>query len=179
MKSRSECLREYGSDYYIRQKVHAGELFRIDKGIYSEQEYVPDVALLCYKYPNAVVTMDTAFYLYGMTDEIPDMCTMATKREAAPIIDPRVKQIFMPGEILRIGLTETEYKGFNIRIYDRERMLIELVRYKSKLPYNYYKEIIGNYRRILQQLNHESIRDYAEAMPKCGMIIRTLKSEVY
>ena len=85
----------------------------------------------------------------------------------------------MPGEILRIGLTETEYKGFNIRIYDRERMLIELVRYKSKLPYNYYKEIIGNYRRILQQLNHESIRDYAEAMPKCGMIIRTLKSEVY
>ena len=32
MKSRSECLQEYGSDYFIRQKISAGELFRIDKG---------------------------------------------------------------------------------------------------------------------------------------------------
>jgi len=72
-----------------------------------------------------------------------------------------------------------DYKGFNLRIFNRERMLIELIRYKSKLEYNYYKEILGNYRRILPQLNPEYIRDYAEMMPKSGMIIRTLSSEVY
>jgi len=179
VKSRAECLKEYGSDYLIQQSVEAGKLYRIDKGIYSEREFVPDAALLCYKYPNAVITMDTAFYLYELTDEIPDRCTMATKREAAPIADSRVKQIFMPKELLQIGLTEMDYKGFNLRIFNRERMLIELIRYKSKLEYNYYKEILGNYRRILPQLNPEYIRDYAEMMPKSGMIIRTLSSEVY
>ena len=31
MKSRAECLTEYGSDYMIRQKVNAGELFKVGK----------------------------------------------------------------------------------------------------------------------------------------------------
>ena len=34
MLSREQCLKEYGSDYYIQKKVESGELFRIDKGIY-------------------------------------------------------------------------------------------------------------------------------------------------
>ena len=179
MKTRAQCVREYGSDYYVKQLVDEGKLFRVDKGIYSEQEHVPEVALLSYKYPKAILTMDTAFYLYGLTDEIPDECTMATKREAAPIADPRVKQIFMPKELLSIGATTMEYKGYTLPIFDRERMLVELVRYKSKLPFNYYKEILGNYRRLLPQLNAERIRDYAEAMPKRDKVIRTLRTEVY
>ena len=59
---------------------------------------------------------------------------MATKREVAPISDKRVKQIFMPGDILAQGNTRLEYKGYDLLIFDRERMLVELVRYKSKLP---------------------------------------------
>ncbi len=179
MISRAECIRKYGSDYFIQKRIDAGELFRVDKGIYSEQEHVPELALLSYKYPRAVITMDTAFYLYGMTDEVPDLCTMATKRSATPIADSRVKQYFMREELLEIGATTMEYKDYDLLIFNRERMLIELVRYKSKLSFNYYKEILGNYRRQLSRLNTENIRDYAERMPKSDMIIRTLRTEVY
>lgn len=179
MKSRSECLREYGSDYFVRQKVNAGELFRVDKGIYSETESVPELALVCYKYPKAIVTLNTAFYLYGLTDEIPDEYYLATKREATPVSDERVKQVFMPKELLEIGKTTVEHKGCLIPVFDKERMLVELIRYKSKLPYNYYKEILGNYRRILPKLDSEKIRDYAETMPKSDMIIRRLRTEVF
>ena len=179
IKTRAECLREYCSDYFIGQTVKEGKLFRIDKGIYSEKEYVPELALLSFKYPKTIITMDSAFYLYGLTDEVPDLCTLATKREAAPITDPRVKQIFMPQELLKIGAVTIDYKGYTLPIFDRERMLIELMRYKSKLSFNYYKEIVGNYRRILQQLNAEKIRDYAEVMPKKDKIIKTLRTEVY
>lgn len=179
MKTRAECLEEYGSDYYINKLVDEGKLFRIDKGIFSEEEHVPELALLSYKYPKAIITMETAFYLYGLTDEVPDVCTMATKREAAPITDIRVKQFFIPKELLGLGVTKMDYKGYDLQIFDRERMLIELVRYKSKLPFNYYKEILGNYRRILPQLNSEKIRDYAEAVPKSDKVVRTLRTEVY
>jgi hypothetical protein len=58
-------------------------------------------------------------------------------------------------------------------------MLIELIRYKSKLPFNYYKEILNNYRRLLPQLNPEKIRDYAEAVPKKDTVIKILRTEVY
>ena len=179
MKTRAECLKEYGSDYFINRLVDEGKLFRVNKGIFSETENVPELALLSYKYPKAIITMDTAFYLYGLTDEVPDICTMATKREAAPITDPRIKQIFMPKELLEIGVTSIDYKGYDIQIFDRERMLIELVRYKSKFPFNYYKEILRNYRRILPQLNSEKIRNYAEAVPKSDKVIRILRTEVY
>ena len=100
MKTRAECIKEYGSDYFINRLVEEGKLYRVDKGIFSEEEHVPELALLSYKYPKAIITMETAFYLYGFTDEVPDACTMATKREAAPIADSRVKQVFMPKELL-------------------------------------------------------------------------------
>lgn len=179
LKTRTECLKEYGSDYHINRLVKEGKLFRIDKGIFAEEEHVPEMAILSYKYPQAIITMETAFYLYGLTDEVPDICTMATKREAAPIVDKRVKQYFMPKELLGLGATKMNYKDYELQIFDRERMLIELVRYKSKLSFNYYKEILGNYRRILPQLNSEKIRDYAEAVPKSEKVIKTLRTEVY
>ena len=159
--------------------VAKGKLFRVDKGIFSEKEYVPELALLSYKYPKAIITMETAFYLYGLTDEVPDICSMATKREAAPIADTRVKQVFIPKDLLELGVTTIDYKGYDIQIFDKERMLIELIRYKSKLPYNYYKEILGNYRRLLPQLNVEKIRNYAESVPKSDNVIRMLRTEVY
>ena len=179
MKTRAECLNEYGSDYCINKMVKEGKLFRIDKGIFSEKEYVPELAVLSFKYPKAVITMDTAFYLYGLTDEVPDVCTMATKREAAPIVDKRVKQIFIPEEILDLGRATMNCQGYDLQIFDLERMLVELVRYKSKLPFHYYKVILGNYRRMLPQLNAEKIQNYAEAVPKSDRVIRTIRAEVY
>ena len=45
--------------------------------------------------------------------------------------------------------SEIAYQGTSIRIYDRERMLIELIRSAKNLPFDYYKEIIESYRRII------------------------------
>lgn len=73
LRTRAECIKEYGSDYYINRLIVEGKLFRIEKGIFSEKEYVPELAILSYKYPRAVITMDTAFYLYGFTDVVPDL----------------------------------------------------------------------------------------------------------
>ena len=57
----------------------------------------------------------------------------------------------------------------------RERMLIELLRYKNKLPFDYYKEIIGNYRSLIYELDIERIQDYAATFPKSKMISEALE----
>ena len=179
MKTRSECLKEYGSDYLITKKIENGELFKVEKGVYSEDKHVPEMAVMTYKYPNAVLTMNTAFYYYGLTDVIPDECDLATKRNAAKIRDKKVKQYFVMDDFFDKGIETAEYKGYDIRIYNRERMLIELVRYKSKLPFDYYKEIILNYRKILPQLNIQKIQDYALMAPKSGKIMAIIEMEVF
>ncbi len=178
MMTRGQCLQEYGSDYYIQKKVESGELFRIDKGVYSLKQHVPEIAVLMYKYPNAVVTMQSAFYMHGLTDVIPDEYDLATTRNAAKIPDKRVKQYFVPDVFFAEGIDKMNYKGYTVPIYSKERMLIELLRYKSKFPFDYYKEIILNYRKILPRLNIQMIQDYAFAAPKSGKVLDTLRMEV-
>ena len=178
MRSRAECLTEYGSDYMIQQKVDAGELFRVGKAVYSEEKDVPELAVLAFQYPHAVVTMNSAFYMHGLTDVIPDRYDLATERNTAKIREKRARQYFYPSGFFDQGIEITDYRGFPIRIYDKERMLIELLRYKSKLPFDYYKEILLNYRRSMPQLDMQAIQDYANNAPKSGMIMETLQMEV-
>ncbi|MCD8120426.1 MAG: hypothetical protein LUE29_13290 [Lachnospiraceae bacterium] len=179
MKTRAECLKSYGSDYYIEKKIEEGKLFKIGKGVYSEKKYVPEMAMFSFKYPKAVVTMKSAFYVYGLTDVIPDVCDMATARNAAKIRDKRIKQYFIPDDFFEEGIVIVEYRGYSIKIYNRERMLIELVRYKSKFSFDYYKEIILNYRKILPQLDIQKIQDYALAAPKSNRVLEILQLEVF
>ncbi len=139
---------------------------------------MPEIAVFSYKYPNAVLTMNSAFFFYGLTDVIPDECDLATRRDAAKITDKRVRQFFVPDDFFDEGRERTEYKGYEVQIYSKERMLIELVRYKSKIPFDYYKEIILNYRKLLPQLNIQKIQDYALASPKSNKVLETLQLEV-
>ena len=179
MKTRAECLEKYGSDYFIEKKIEAGELFKIGKGIYSDKKLVPEISMFTHKYPNAVVTMKSAFYVHGLTDVIPDKCDLATTRDAAKIKNERVKQYFIQNSFFNEGIETINYKGYETRIYNKERMLIELVRYKSKRPFDYYKEIILNYRKLLPGLDIQKIQDYALMSPKSSKVIEILKMEVF
>lgn len=67
--------------------------------------------MFVYKYPNAVVTMKSAFYFHGLTDMIPDECDLATTRDATKIKDERVKQYFIPEEFSRKALKLLIIKG--------------------------------------------------------------------
>lgn len=45
MKTRAECLKKYGSDYFIEKAIEEGKLFKVGKGIYSKKKYVPETAM--------------------------------------------------------------------------------------------------------------------------------------
>ena len=55
-------------------------------------------------------------------------------------------------------------------------MLIELLRYKNKLPFDLYKEVLLNYRKIMPQLNIQEIQDIAMQSPKQAMVMEVLKA---
>ena len=178
MMNRDECLKMYGSDYMIKKQVDLGNLFRVGKAVYSTEKNVPYIAVLVYKYPNAVVTMHNAFYMYGLTDVIPDDYDLATDRDAAKIKEKNVHQYFIASNFWDKGIEKINYKGYDIPIYSKERMLVELLRYKSKLPFDYYKEILLNYRRIIPKLSIQRIQDYVLESPKSASVLETLQMEV-
>lgn len=82
-----------------------------------------------------------------MTDVIPDYFYLATKRSDSRINDKNIKQIFIPNELFEFGKTQIQIENIKINIYEEERILVELIRKKNIIPFDYYKEIITNYRK--------------------------------
>ncbi len=174
-----ECLAKWQSDYQVKKQISAGKLYRIEKGVYSDIPDVSTLAVISFKYPNAIFTMDSAFYYHGLTDVIPDEYHLATGKHAIYISDDRVHQYYVSSDILNVGVTTMDRRDASFKIYDRERMLIELLRFKNKLPFDYYKEIIANYRRLIYDLDIERIQAYADSFPRSKMISDALEMEVF
>ena len=173
----AQCIKKIGSKYLIKKAVAEGSLYQIEKGFYSESEHVSEVALIAAKFPKAIFSMNTAFYHYGLTDSIPEKYYLASER-GAKSSDKRVVLKFENSDILQLGAAQEKLNGTAVIMYNRERMLLELIRNKTNTPYDYYKEIILNYRKIIDELDIRLIQDYMEQMPKANMIRKVLESEV-
>jgi len=167
------------SDYQIKKAISSGKFFKIERGIYSSMQRVHPFEVIMKKYPNAVVTMDSAFYLYGFTDVIPDKTYLATKRDAARIVDKSIVQVLVLEKLFEIGKTQMDFESALISIYDKERMLIELVRNKQRMGFDYYKEIIGSYRKVIHKLDIRNIEDYAGMFNSENYIFKTIQEEVF
>jgi predicted transcriptional regulator of viral defense system len=155
-----------------------GEIFRIKRGFYADKPKINPFLLVVTKYPNAIITMDTAFFIYGLTDVIPDNTYLATMRNATRISDTGVVQVFLSEKIFKPGKSSLEYDGVSIIIYDRERMLIELLRNSKSIPFDYYKEIITGYRRISDELDFRKVEDYMLLFKRNDYLYDKLRREV-
>ena len=174
----TECTKKYGGQYKLAKAVTSGDIYKIEDGIYSDSKHVPEIAVIVTKYPKAIVTGEYAFYYHGLTDVIPEKYSLATKSKASKITDHRVCQVYMRDDIFELGVEEFEIEGYKIRIYDKERMLIELLRFKNAMPYDLYKEVLVRYRAIIQDLQIWRIQEYADIFPKSKMIKKALDEEV-
>lgn len=173
-----ECIEQFGSDYMIKKEISEGNLFQKEKGLYSDKELCSELELIVAKYPRAIFTSESAYYYHGMTDVIPACYCLATQRGDTRIKDERVKQFFVNEELYNIGRQNITYQNTNIIIYSKERLLVDLVRFRSKLSLDYYKEIIGNYRRIVDELDFFSIEDYAGMLRYGKKIMDAIQLEV-
>ena len=174
-----QCIKIYHSDYLLKKRLVDKELFKVEKGIYSNTKNFSRLEVISAKYPKAIFTLDSACYYYSLTDVVPDQYHVMTSKDGAKMKEKDIKQYFMLEDYLMKGVETLDINGISIKIYSKERLLVEILRYKNKLPYDYYKEIIGHYRRIITQLDIETIQEYAMMLPKSQMVMEILQSEVF
>ena len=179
LKNRQECIQTFGSDFAIANAVSAKVLYKLDRGIYSDRPYVPFVEIAAKRYPNAVVTLDSAFYYQGLTDVVPDVLHLATDRKASRIVDRRICQHFVPTAVLHVGETRVTFNSSTVLTYDLERLAIEVVRMRTKIPFDYYKEVVGNFRSNMDRLYPAKVDEYLESFPRREAISRQLDLEVF
>ena len=174
-----QSLEKFHTDYKMKQAIAKGNLYRIEKGIYSDSQNVSDLAVITAKYPDTIITMNTALYYHGLTDDVPQKYCICTVRSSRELRDPRIIQYYEDPSLFRLGSVRMTVRDAEFNIYDKERMLIELLRHRNSLPFDFYKEVIGNYRNKIFELDVERIQEYAEIFPKGKKISQLLEMEVF
>ena len=176
---RNELDKDIYSTYQLNKAIENKKLFKMDKGLYSDIEFVNPLEVICKKYPNAIFASDSAYYFYDLTDVIPDYFYLATKRTDTRLSDKNIKQMFIPNDLFEFGKTQIKVENVIINIYDEERMLVELIRKKNLIPFDYYKEIITNYRKKIDKLDIYKIQEYISYYKNESSLYDTLMREVF
>lgn len=177
--SGKEALEKYGTRYNLSKALKNKEIFKLDHGIYSDKDLVNPMIIASKKYPSAIITMDSAFYYYDLTDVIPRKIYVATNRNSNTINDEKIIQIKVSKDILNYGKEEVIVDGEKVKMYNKERLLVELIRKRNQIPFDYYKEIISNYRKISENLNMYKIEEYLSLYKNEVNIADALLREVF
>ena len=175
----NEILKKYKTNIELEKAIKNKKIFKIDHGIYSDKEIVDPMILFSKKYENSIITMDTAFYFYNLTDIIPDKVYLATNRNSNTIKRENIIQVWVPKEKLNVGKEKIKVNGNTINIYNKERLLVELIRKRNQIPFDYYKEIINNYRKIVNTLDSYKIEQYIALYKNENTLGNIILREVY
>ena len=177
--SYDDCLKQFGNHYQIEKEISLENIYKIQPGVYSDKKRVSELEVLTFKYPYAVFTMDSAFYYHSLSDVVPNKYYLATSKDAYKIPLDRVKQYYQRSKMFEVGISSMQWQGVKINVYDQERMLIELIRYRKSFPFDYYKEVINNYRKRINQLDIEKLQKYILMFQKKDRIFDIIQLEVF
>ena len=129
-------------DGYI-EKVKRGYYQWIDPHDFSE------VGTVIRLFPDAILCMDTALRYYGYSDRTPGDWHLAVSKDSAKsrfnIDYPFVKPYYVEPAILELGLTKGNMDGHDIRIYDKDRVICDCLRYRNKMDKEIFNKAIQNY----------------------------------
>lgn len=174
-----DLIDKYGSNYQIQKAIKEKKLYKIESGIYSSKENNHYLDIFTHKYPKAIISGDSAYYYHNLTDVIPKKIFMTTDRTSGRFKDKHIIQSFSIDNYFNLGKTSIEFEGININIYDKERMLVELMKNKNSTPYDYYKEIIDNYRKIKEKLDIYKLQEYVNIYPNGEKLMSMIQDEVF
>ncbi len=175
-----DALEKYGSRYRLRKALSEGRVIRRSRGLYTQTDEAESLlADIAARYPSAILTGVTALYLHGLIDMPPETIDAASAAGTTKMVIPGVHQTFVRPDVLEIGKIEMEADGVHVAVYNKERMLLELMRTRNKLPYDLYREAVQSYRREADRLDIYKLQDYAEAIPRGSAYLNRAMEEVF
>lgn len=172
-----QLYKKYGSEAKVIKLVTEGKLFKISFGLYSDIKHeIADLETIFLRYPNSTLTNESAFAFYGLTDYIPENYYLATSINAHKIESNHVKQVYMSKSILKIGRRKVKTDVGHIYVYDKERMLIELFRLKTKFAPEFIQEVVRSYRELVanNELDIYKLTTYANKITYGDSILKRI-----
>ena len=100
-------------------------------------------------FPDAILCMDTALRYYGYSDRTPGEWHLAVSKDSGKsrfnIDYPFVKPYYVEPSVLELGLTNGNMDGHTVRIYDKDRLICDCLRYRNKMDKEIFNKAIRAY----------------------------------
>ena len=149
---RTTKLAEEKIFYPQREKLIAdGYVEKIRRGYYQwiDPDDFSEVRTVIHLFPDAILCMDTALRYYGYSDRTPSNWHLAVSKDSGKsrfkIDYPFVKPYYVEPAVLELGLITGTMDGHAIRIYDKERLICDCLRYRNKMDKEVFNKAIRKY----------------------------------
>jgi len=167
---RAKQLDEEKVFYAKRQKlIQNGYIEKVRTGYYQwiDPDDFSEVSTVNRLFPDAIYCMDTALFYYGYSDRTPREWHMAVSKDSGKsrfkIDYPLVKPYYLEPTLLEVGLTTGKKDGHSIRIYDRDRVICDCLRYRNRMGREMFNKAIRAYVTDPQK-NISRLMGYAERL---------------
>ena len=149
---RTTQLAEEKIFYPQREKlITDGYVEKIRRGYYQwiNPDDFSEVGTVIRLFPDAILCMDTALRYYGYSDRTPGDWHLAVSKDSGKsrfkIDYPFVKPYYVEPAVLELGLTTGTMDGHAIRIYDKDRLICDCLRYRNKMDKEIFNKSIQKY----------------------------------
>ena len=160
-------LKELGlSSRQIKKLLQEGEISKIKQGYYELVDEVnSEEVIIARLFPEAVIFLESALLHYHYTDRIPTAWQIAVDRDSEKsqynIEYPLVEPYYQEPKFLSIGVTTFEVHSVEVRIFDRDRTMCDIMRYEKKLEKEVFTNAVMRYNKDPQK-NIRRLFEYAE-----------------
>ena len=133
------------------QLLTSGVIEKVRRGYYQwvNPDDFSEVGTVSRLFPDAILCMDTALWYYGYSDRTPGQWHLAVSKDSGKsrfrIDYPFVKPYFLEPAVLELGLTKGNMDGHDVRIYDKDRVICDCLRYRNKMDKEIFNKAIQNY----------------------------------
>jgi predicted transcriptional regulator of viral defense system len=160
-------LKDLGlSSRQIKRLLNEGIITKAKRGFYELTDYViRKEVIIARLFPRAVIFLESALFHYDYTDRIPPAWQIAVDRYSKTTqyrIDyPLIEPYYLEPKFLDIGVDIIEIDGIEIKIYNRDRTICDILRYEKKLEKEVFYNAIGRYIEDSKK-NIRKLFEYAE-----------------
>ena len=146
-----------GLDYRkLQALVRDGILKRVKNGYYSlNREDISEEVMIKGLFPDGVLCMESALYYYHYLEVKPFQWHIAidknTSKSRFKMDYPSVSPYYTEPEVLEMGVTEIPFGEGTMKIYNKERLVCDCLKYEDKLEHEDLKQALIHYLKEEQK----------------------------
>lgn len=136
----------------IKELMDSGYIYKVKRGLYHAAQIIEgdhqELLEVANIIPHGVICLLSALSFHGLTTYLPKENYVAIHRHARkPVLPefPPIRIFYFSDVPFNLGIAEVEIGGMHVNIYDKEKTLCDMVKYRKKLGQDLVKEAFKEY----------------------------------